>query len=547
MSLQDRNPSPPLGDELNIDPAILHADTIGDTVFSKRWVFATLMKLLKEVEKEPEGKSPQELDAAKAHGIDIDEGLETDLCKLWDMTANQDVAKFLHEWKSLDILTSVIEQTTAPRATEICMGILANMACSGDIADYISRSDKIRSLTLEFLGSSDTQTLIQTTRLLLTCLSCKLEDTVGLWLQEITEEFCSKLSFVLQSSTNIELLYNVGFIIRTLFSLDETLVQDWTDSEQIVSIIEALKQVKSDGKSTAGQSRTISLLLSCLEIIVADDDGMTNLVSASDTVLPLLTDFLWSFCEDEVVTVEGSEGSLASTIYIVEVVMANMEGLNDIVDTLNKYPKLLKGAVEIFASLYSQKAATKENALADPKQDLPGISMSESNDQETRDKQLTSSTTGDSSNGAQTIPERESDRDKKGESDTTTGVQPSKANSEQLVDTEATATSPVRQSSKSNEALVEGHADASDNSSGDHDTVDESHDIERKELSDNLLSFFVFLLRESGGGASQSQVAKLLRDACGHKHRSVVRQGMAQTKANPEIQQLLAATLGENT
>ena len=43
----DRNPSPPAPDELEIDPEILHADTIGDTVFSKRWVFATLMKLLK--------------------------------------------------------------------------------------------------------------------------------------------------------------------------------------------------------------------------------------------------------------------------------------------------------------------------------------------------------------------------------------------------------------------------------------------------------------------------------------------------------------------
>ena len=52
--------------------------------------------------------------------------------------------------------------------------------------------------------------------------------------------------------------------------------------------------------------------------------------------MPLLADFLWSFCVDEVVTVYGSEGSLASAIYIIEVAMANMEGANDIVDTLLK-------------------------------------------------------------------------------------------------------------------------------------------------------------------------------------------------------------------
>ena len=63
---------------------------------------------------------------------------------------------------------------------------------------------------------------------------------------------------------------------------------------------------------------------------------VSPLVSASDTVLPLLADFLWSFCEDEVVSVYGSEGSLASAIYIIEVAMANMEGANDIVDTLVK-------------------------------------------------------------------------------------------------------------------------------------------------------------------------------------------------------------------
>ncbi|XP_038054190.1 protein SAAL1-like [Patiria miniata] len=557
MATQDRNPSPPTADLLNIDPELLHADTIGDTVFSKRWVFSTLMKLLKEVEKEPAGKSSQELDAAKAHGIDIDESLEADLCKLWDMTANQDVAKFLHEWKSLDILTSVIEQTTAPRVTEICMGILANMACSKDIAGHISSNQKIRSLTLDFLGSSDTQTLIQTTRLLLTCLSSKIEETVGLWLQQITEEFCSKLAFILQSSTNIELLYNVGFIMSTLFSLDETLVQDWTDTEQIVSVIEALRQVRSGEKSRSGQSRTISLLLSCLEIIVADDDGMTNLVSASDTVLPLLADFLWSFCEDEVVTVDGSEGSLASTIYIVEVVIANMEGANDIVETLSKYPKLLKGAVEIFASLYSQKAAVEQNPSADQSKDSSSQNTSESNIKQKDTKPSSSSTEEHclNENKTGTVAKATDDVDhEKGQGDASQG-QTSHSKTEKLTEPKTLSDSSSGHSSNSHNApvgtdrIIRDGSTAVSNPSDDHsdDADDESHDIERKELSDNLSSFFVFLLREAGGSTSQSQVASLLRDACSHRHRSLLREGMAKTKANPEIQQLLAATLGDDT
>ena len=42
----DRNPSPPpeLTGESGED--LIHADSIGDTVFSKHWLFTTLMKLI---------------------------------------------------------------------------------------------------------------------------------------------------------------------------------------------------------------------------------------------------------------------------------------------------------------------------------------------------------------------------------------------------------------------------------------------------------------------------------------------------------------------
>ncbi|XP_033646225.1 protein SAAL1-like [Asterias rubens] len=521
MSTQDRNPSPPADD---INEEILHADSIGDTLFSKRWVFSTLMKLLKEVEQEAAGKTAEELIAAKAHGIDIDEELETDICKLWDMTANQDVSNFLHEWKSLDILISVVEQTTAPRLTEICMGIVANMACSKDITAHISNNQRIRLLTLELLGSSDTQTLIQTTRLLSTCLSSKKDEVTTAWLQQINTDFCQKVAFILQSSTNHELLYNMGFIIRALLGLDEALVQDWTDTEQIVSLIEALKQVSSGGKSTREQSRTISLLLSCLEIIIADDDGMENLVSASDTVLPLLADFLWSFCVDEVVTVYGSEGSLASAIYIIEVAMANMEGANDIVDTLLKYPKLLKGAVEIFISLYTEKTSTKNNDPASKPQDPPAEQSPSTKNVAPSSLTSISSKTTENLKSASTVSDN-------------------KTLTESNSDSKIKHSDNVPSSSSSSSSNSHNASDGrQDKGGGDEEEV-EDREEECKELSENLSSFFIFLLREAGGNESQSHVASLLMTACGEKNLAILRDGMAKAKASPEILQLLQQEL----
>ena len=46
LSEDDRNPEPPV--ELFTDhPELIQADTIGDTAFSRQWLFSTLMALIK--------------------------------------------------------------------------------------------------------------------------------------------------------------------------------------------------------------------------------------------------------------------------------------------------------------------------------------------------------------------------------------------------------------------------------------------------------------------------------------------------------------------
>lgn len=49
--------------------------------------------------------------------VELDETLESDLCLLWDMSAEPDVAVFLFHHDILDLMKCVISQSCAPRLT----------------------------------------------------------------------------------------------------------------------------------------------------------------------------------------------------------------------------------------------------------------------------------------------------------------------------------------------------------------------------------------------------------------------------------------------
>lgn len=49
--------------------------------------------------------------------INISDTLQDELCQLWDMSSDENVAKLLQEFKAVDILIEVISKSNAPRAT----------------------------------------------------------------------------------------------------------------------------------------------------------------------------------------------------------------------------------------------------------------------------------------------------------------------------------------------------------------------------------------------------------------------------------------------
>ncbi|XP_069133281.1 protein saal1-like [Argopecten irradians] len=166
-----RNPSPP--PELrNTD--LLEADAISNTTFSKHWLFSTLMKLIEEVEKDSEeGEDEPEF------GLDVDEELQNELCKLWDISMNMDICALI------DLFW------------DCCHNLSVQVLHQWDWITAVSESEGI----------------------------------------------LNNIIFILTSSTNCDLLKNAGEVIDILLDQREDLCDAWATSQFVTALMEAIKQL----------------------------------------------------------------------------------------------------------------------------------------------------------------------------------------------------------------------------------------------------------------------------------------------------------------
>ncbi|XP_051740709.1 protein saal1 isoform X1 [Ctenopharyngodon idella] len=268
----DRNPSPP--PEEDETEAGEEADAIGETVYSKHWLFSTLTRLIEMVT--DQGNGPSDF------SMELMDDLEEDLCKVWDMAMNKDVAVFLQEFKAPDILLGVIAKSRSPRLTEICVGILGNMACFHDTCVSLSQNSDLGAVLLLLLGDNDPPTLLETCRLLLTCMS--QPDVAPLWLERVRQQpaVCGSLCFIMSSSTNVDLLVKVGELVDKLFDEDEEIMKSWvstppseSDPQQDIasSLLEAATQLRSESPEA------LEVYLHSLQLLTTVEEGMQALVS----------------------------------------------------------------------------------------------------------------------------------------------------------------------------------------------------------------------------------------------------------------------------
>ncbi|XP_016318203.1 protein saal1-like [Sinocyclocheilus anshuiensis] len=291
----DRNPSPP--PEKDETEAGEEVDAIGETVYSKHWLFSTLTRLIQMVTDQESGLSDS--------SMELTDDLEEDLCKVWDMAMDKDVAVFLQEFKAPDILLGVIAKSCSPRLTEICIGILGNMACFHDTCVSLSQSSDLCAVLLLLLGDNDPPTLLETCRLLLTCMS--QPDVAPLWLERIQQQpmVCSSLCFIMSSSTNVDLLVKVGELVDKLFDEDEEMMKSWvstppsntdpnkdTQQDVVSSLLEAATQLRSESPED------LEVYLHSLQLLTTAEEGMQALVSDKACGRAVWTFVCKIVCED---------------------------------------------------------------------------------------------------------------------------------------------------------------------------------------------------------------------------------------------------------
>ncbi|XP_040893982.1 protein saal1 [Toxotes jaculatrix] len=297
--VMDRNPSPPPETADGEEDEDL--DAIGDTVYSKHWLFSTLTHLIHMVTEHSEEDSEGQMQ--------LPEDDEEALCKVWDMAMDKDVAGFLQEFKATDILLGVIAKSRCPRLTEICVGILGNIACFPDTCMTLSQNEDLGAVLLLLLGDTDPPTLLETSRLLLTCVSQK--DVCSLWLQRIRQQMSvrSNLCFIMSSSTNTDLLEKVGELVDKLFDLDEELMKSWItaqpseeeeeeeeDGESPLDVVscflEASKQLRPESPNG------LEVYLHALQLLTTTDEGI-QVFAAPDGPGKAVWDFVCEVvCED---------------------------------------------------------------------------------------------------------------------------------------------------------------------------------------------------------------------------------------------------------
>nr|XP_004650878.2 protein SAAL1 isoform X1 [Jaculus jaculus] len=334
----DRNPSPPPAgcDQHEVDLAA--GDCIGSTVYSKHWLFGVLSGLIQTVTPE-NGKSSSDDEEQQ---VELDEDMENEICRVWDMSMDEDVALFLQEFNAPDIFMGVLAKSRCPRLREICVGILGNMACFQEICMSISHDKNLGQVLLHCLCDSDPPTLLETSRLLHTCLSQK--EAASIWVQRIREHpaICDSVCFVMSSSTNVDLLVKVGELVDKLFDLDEKLMLAWIrhgatqpgdqpqegSEEQpafriVPCVLEAAKQIRSENPEG------LDVYMNILQLLTTVDDGVQAIVQCPDTgkdTWDLLFDLVChDFCQadDPPITLQEQKTVLASVLSVLSSIYAS--------------------------------------------------------------------------------------------------------------------------------------------------------------------------------------------------------------------------------
>lgn len=353
-----RNPSPPpLTEE---ETQSLMADYVGETLFSKKWILSVLLKLYKH-EKDTiyNLQTTEDMEV-----LELQDEFEKNLCELWDMSSNEDVAQFIFSNSGKNILVEVLHETLSPRMMEIAFGLLGNLACFKVIHDDFSEDKNFRESILKYLTISDSPSLVEMTRLILSCFS--QETQLKGWLESIKQmDSLKDLVEIVENSLNGKLIGNVLELLDIIFYTDDTLLRPFTTNKFLEAIYESVEPVRKE------KSEYIAPIIHILQLMSTENEGVKALSENKKTFSTVINFILIldstdisqkNMCYVELISIlnvlvisckEDLFSVLNETEIIFEIILNSMQyflkekGNKDIETSTSIY-------LEFFSTLYNQ-------------------------------------------------------------------------------------------------------------------------------------------------------------------------------------------------
>ncbi|KAG0477330.1 hypothetical protein HPP92_014171 [Vanilla planifolia] len=138
-------------------------------------------------------------------------------CILWDLSAIRTHAEFMVNNFLLDVLLASLHASKSPRITEICLGILGNLACHDVSNDAMVSKDGLIETIIYQLFQNDCTCLFETFRLLTSSLQGRRS---AIWAKAILfEEACERIIWIAENTLNTMLLEKcVDFLLTVINS-----------------------------------------------------------------------------------------------------------------------------------------------------------------------------------------------------------------------------------------------------------------------------------------------------------------------------------------
>ncbi|GAV76725.1 hypothetical protein CFOL_v3_20198 [Cephalotus follicularis] len=143
-------------------------------------------------------------------------------CVLWDLAASITHAELMVENLVLEVLLANLMVSQSMRATEICLGIIGNLACHEVPMKQIVSTNGLIQIIVEKLFLDDTQCLCETFRLL--TLGLQSSGCIA-WAEALqSERVMCRFLWITENTLNLQLIEkSVGLVLALLESQQEVL------------------------------------------------------------------------------------------------------------------------------------------------------------------------------------------------------------------------------------------------------------------------------------------------------------------------------------